>query len=208
MRFRDRTDAGRLLADALAAYKDDDVVIYALPRGGVTLGAIVANRLHAPLDLAIPRKVSHPDNPEYAVCAITEAGHLVCTKEDTASIDPGRLTIEVQKEQIEAKRRRERYTAGRPTIYVKGKTAIVVDDGIATGLTMVAAIQEVRDRLPDKVVVAAPVAPDDVAKHLERYVDDMVILHTPKTYPGAVSAYYDNFEEITDDEVIALLATA
>jgi putative phosphoribosyl transferase len=89
MRFRDRTDAGRLLADALAAYKDDDVVVYALPRGGVALGVAVAKRLHAPLDLAIPRKVGHPDHPEYAVCAITEAGHLVCTKEDAAQIDPG-----------------------------------------------------------------------------------------------------------------------
>src|SRR5688572_8936314 len=141
MRFKNRREAGKLLADALVGYKDEDTVIYALPRGGVVLGVEIASRLDAPLDLVIPRKVGHPDQPEYGVCAVTEDGHLVCSRQEISGLDPSWLTAEVQKQQAEAKRRFKEYLTDVPHVDAEGKTAIVVDDGVATGLTMLAAIE-------------------------------------------------------------------
>jgi putative phosphoribosyl transferase len=207
MHFKDRKEAGELLAEALAEYQGDETVVYALPRGGVVLGVAVAKSLDAPLDLVIPRKVGHPEQPEYGVCAVTEDGHLVCSKEEISQLDPAWLTGEVQKQQAEAKRRFDTYLAGRPTVDARDKTAIIVDDGVATGLTVLAAIEEVKDRSPSKVVLAAPVIPGDVAQRLKRYVDEMVALDIPVLYLGAVGAYYDKFEQINDKQVIRLLET-
>ncbi len=205
MLFSDRNQAGRMLADALNEYKGGNTVVYALPRGGVVLGAEVAKSLKSPLDLVIPRKVGHPDQPEYGVCAVTEDGHLVCSREEISRLDPAWLTAEVQKQQAEAKRRLENYRAGRPKVDAEGKTAIVVDDGVATGLTMLAAIEEVKDRKPDKVILAAPIVPSDVAVRLKRYVDELVALDIPTVYLGAVGAYYDNFEQVEDHDVTKIL---
>lgn len=208
MRFKDRAEAGRLLADALTEYQDEETVVYALPRGGVVLGAAVAEHLDAPLDVVIPRKIGHPDQPEYGVCAVTEDGHLVCSKEEISQLDPAWLTGEVQKQQAEAKRRFDTYLAGRPAADARDKTAIVVDDGVATGLTMLAAIEEVKDRGPAKVILAAPVIPSDVAQRLKRYVDEMIALDIPVVYLGAVGAYYDTFDQVNDKEVINLMDKA
>lgn len=205
MRFKNRKEAGKLLADALVGYKGEDTVIYALPRGGVVLGVEIASRLDAPLDLVIPRKVGHPDQPEYGVCAVTEDGHLVCSRQEISHLDPSWLTAEVQKQQAEAKRRFKEYLTGIPHIDADGKTAIVVDDGVATGLTMLAAIEEIKDRGASKIVLAAPVIPSDVADRLKRYVDEMVALEIPTVYLGAVGAYYDKFDQVDDREVIRLL---
>lgn len=205
MLFSDRNQAGRMLADALGEYKDEDTVVYALPRGGVVLGAEVAKSLKSPLDLVIPRKVGHPDQPEYGICAVTEDGHLVCSRDEISRLDPAWLTSEVQKQQAEAKRRHENYQAGRARVDAEGKTAIVVDDGVATGLTMLAAIEEVKDRGPDKVILAAPIIPSDVAVRLKRYVDELVALDIPAVYLGAVGAYYDKFEQVEDRDVTKIL---
>lgn len=205
MHFKDRKEAGKMLADALTEYKTEDTVVYALPRGGVVLGAEVASRLHAPLDIVIPRKVGHPDQPEYGVCAVTEDGHLVCSKQEISRLDPSWLTAEVQKQQAEAKRRFDEYLVEHSMAQVDGKTAIVVDDGVATGLTMLAAIEEIKDRGPKKVVLAAPVIPSDVADRLKRYVDELVALDIPAVYLGAVGAYYDKFDQVEDKEVTKLL---
>lgn len=205
MHFKDRKEAGKMLADALAEYKGDDTVVYALPRGGVVLGVAVASKLDAPLDLVVPRKIGHPDQPEYGVCAVTEDGHLVCSKQEISRLDPTWLTAEVQKQQAEAKRRFHEYLADRTMVQAEGKTAIVVDDGVATGLTMLAAIEEIKDRGPSKVVLAAPVIPSDVADRLKRYVDELVALDIPAVYLGAVGAYYDNFDQVEDKEVTKLL---
>lgn len=207
MQFRNRKEAGRLLADALEEYRGGDTVIYALPRGGVVLGVEIAKRLQAPLDLVIPRKVGHPNQPEYGVCAITEDGHLVCSKEEIAQLDPAWLTTEVQKQQAEAKRRFHTYLADRPSLDVEGKIAIIVDDGVATGLTMLAAIEQIKDRGADWVVLAAPIIPADVAERLKRYVNELVALDIPAAYLGAVSAYYDDFKQVEDKEVIKLMDT-
>ena len=205
MRFRNRTDAGKKLALALKHYRNQDGVVYALPRGGVVLGAEVAQALRLPLDLIIPRKVGHPMSPEYAICAVVESGEKVCNEWEVARVDPQWFQREVAAQQLEARRRRELYLKDRAPVPVAGRTAIIVDDGIATGLTMEAAIREARRRRPGRIVVAIPVVPGDTAARLRRQVDELVALDIPEYYLGAVGAYYDEFPQITDAEVIALL---
>ncbi len=134
MKFADRKDAGMRLAKALARYDSDDAVIYALPRGGVITAQEVAKQLELPLALVIARKIGHPDNEEYAVCAVTEEGEPVCDTHESHAVDPAWLTNAIARERKEAKRRRLAYDG--PDIPATGKIAIIVDDGIATGLTM------------------------------------------------------------------------
>jgi len=205
MHFKDRKDAGRMLADALMEYKDSDAVVYALPRGGVVLGVEIAKKLHLPLDLVVPRKVGHPQQPEYGVCAITEDGHLVCSREEISRLAPAWLTSEVQKEQAEAKRRLQTYTANRPRAVPTNRTAIIVDDGVATGLTMLAAIEEIKDKGANWIVLASPIVPSDVADRLKRYVNELIALDIPVVYLGSVGAYYDKFAQLEDKEVTKLL---
>ena len=208
MRFRDRADAGEQLAQALKKYQRQDGVVYALPRGGVVLGAIVARALDMPLDLLIPRKIGHPLQPEYAICAIVENGEMACNQQEVARVDPQWFRQEVEAERHEARRRRELYLGGREPEPVKGKTAIIVDDGIATGLTMEVAIRDAKRRKPAHLVVAVPVAPPDTVEQLSREVDDFVVLDRSRHYLGAVGAYYDYFNQTTDNEVIELLRSA
>lgn len=205
MRFRDRTEAGQLLATALLQYRHEPAVIYALPRGGVVLGVEIAKRLQAPLDVLVPRKIGHPDNPEYAVCAVAENGYLVCNQPEAARLDKQWLNEAVKAQQAEARRRRQNYAAGRSEPSVRGKTAIITDDGVATGLTMMAAIMDARARRPAKIVVAVPVLPRDVAADLRERVDEVVALDIPAVYHGAVGAYYDQFDQVEDETVKQLL---
>lgn len=205
MRFRNRHEAGVALAQTLEVYKSRPAIIYALPRGGVALGVEVARHLRAPLDLIIPRKIGHPHHAEYAVCAVTEDGHLVCNQTEITRLDAEWLKVAIKKEQAEARRRRLRYIGNGPEALAQGKIAIIIDDGIATGLTMLAAIQEVKDRLPAHIVLAVPVAPREVVRQLENYVDAVVILNIPDAFLGAVGAYYDEFEQLDDNDVTALL---
>lgn len=205
MIFKDRTEAGRKLAEALKKYKGQDLVIYALPRGGVVLGYEIAKALGAPLDLVIPRKIGHPTNPEYAVCAVAEDGHMICNEAERAMLDPKWLEQAVERERQEAKRRRETYLEGRPPLSAEGKIAIIVDDGIATGLTMMLAIREIKHQKPKKIVVAIPVSPQDSAEVLKKEADELVALDIPEAYLGAVGAYYENFPQVEDAQVIRLL---
>lgn len=205
MRFRDRAEAGKLLAQVLTRYADDNAVIYALPRGGVVLGAEVATALHAPLDLVITRKVGHPHNPEYAVCAVSESGQLLCTEEERLLLDEHWLAGAIEREREEAARRRARYLGDRPVVPATGKIAILVDDGIATGLTMRVAIREIRRQHPALVVVAVPIIPRETADMLAREADEVVALDIPAVFLGAVGAYYEDFRPVEDAEVIRLL---
>ena len=205
MRFRDRADAGKKLAQALKKYQGQNGVVYALPRGGVVLGAEVASALGMPLDLLIPRKIGHPLQPEYAIGAVVESGEMVSNQREVARVDPQWFRQEVEAERQEARRRRELYLGGREPAPVEGKTAIIVDDGIATGLTMEASIREVRRRKPGHLVVAVPVAPPDTVERMSREVDEFVVLDRSPYYLGAVGAYYDSFYQVTDEEVVALL---
>ena len=203
--FRDRQDAGRQLAQALAAYRGREVVVYALPRGGVVLGYEVAKFLEMPLDLVITRKIGHPENPEYAICATTEKGETFCNEKEIALIDRKWLSGEIKREQAEAERRRMAYVGDKIRRSAKGKIAIVVDDGIATGLTMLAALRSLRKENPKALVVAVPVAPREFMHVLRKEADAAVVLQAEQRYLGAVGAYYQNFPQVSDEEVIELL---
>lgn len=205
MLFNDRKDAGIRLAEALEKYKGEDVVIFALPRGGVVLGAEIANRLNATLDLVIAKKIGHPTNPEYAICAVAEQGEPICDSYERARVDSIWFQKEVIRIRDEIRRRRVAYLGEAREYDIEGKTAIIVDDGIATGFTMMAAILEVKKRKPKKVVVAIPITPYDTAQKLLTLADDLVSLEIARDYLGAVGAYYKDFKQVEDSEVISLL---
>ncbi len=209
MYFKDRIDAGRRLASLLEKFKGKDVIIYALPRGGVVTGSEIAKKIHAPLDLIITRKIGHPYQPEYAIGAVAENGHSVFNKEEVANIDEDYLISEAEKQKEEAKRRREIYLAGKKPIPCKGKIAILVDDGIATGLTMKAAIKELQMHYhPSKIIVAVPVAPPQMGEDLKNLGIEFVAVDTEGEFLGSIGAYYQDFSPVEDEDVIRIMNEA
>jgi len=207
MYFKDRPEAGRLLARALKKYKGKDVIVYALPRGGVVTALEIARYLHAPLDLIIARKIGHPYSPEYAIAAIAENGHIVSERGELASVDEKWLTEAIERERQEVTRRRKKYLKKIKEISAKGKIAILVDDGVATGLTLRVGIVELIHRHPKKIVVAVPVIQKSTANIIKAEADELVTLQRPSDdkFLGAVGAYYVHFPQVTDDEVISIL---
>ncbi|MGE4589469.1 MAG: phosphoribosyltransferase [Acidaminococcaceae bacterium] len=205
MRFKNRHDAGVQLAELLQKYASNDLVVYALPRGGVPLGVEIAQKLQAPFDLIITKKIGHPGNPEYALCAIAEDGDPVCNQQEMDYIDENWLQEEIHRVRAEIKRRREKYFGEKTHPNIAGKTAIIVDDGIATGYTMLAAINEIKNRKPEKIVVAIPVTPADTAKELRKIIDDLISVEIDEFYLGAVGAYYDDFSQVEDEDVVHLI---
>ncbi len=205
IRFRDRVDAGRRLAALLEKYKDQNVVVYALPRGGVPVGKEIARKLHCPLDLVIIRKIGHPWNPEYALGAVAEDGLLVVNEEELARVDREWFEAEKARQMAEARRRRELYLKGKEPVPATGKIAILVDDGIATGSTMLVAVKKIRRENPEKIVVAVAVSPKDTARRFAQEVDEFVAVTIPEVFWGAIGYYYDDFSQVSDEEVIALL---
>lgn len=204
MLFKDRAEAGKRLAIALKKYRSENVVIYALPRGGVVTAFEIAKYLRAPLDLIITRKIGHPYQPEYAIAATAENGHIVGSSEELTKVDEEWLKSEIEKERKEAKRRRERYLKRKEEIPVRGKIAILVDDGIATGLTMRVAINEIKHRHPKKIIIATPVVPKDTAKILRKEVDELIALVEPREL-YAIGEWYENFPQVTDEEVTRIM---
>jgi putative phosphoribosyl transferase len=205
VRFRDRVDAGRRLAALLGKYKNQNAVIYALPRGGIPVAVEVARVLNCPLDLIIVRKIGHPMNPEYALGAVAEDGFLVVNEEELARVDPEWFEAEMEKQKQEAKRRRELYLQDRKPIPARGKIAIIVDDGIATGSTMLVAVKKIKQEKPAKIVVAVAVSPKDTAERFAKEVDEFVAVTIPEIFLGAIGYYYDDFSQVSDEEVIVLL---
>ena len=205
MIFKNRKDAGIKLAQALGKYTEEDVIVLALPRGGVVLGEEIANKLHAPLDILLTKKIGHPMNSEYAICAITEDGDPICNSAEVEKVDPEWLAEEIRKVRSEIKRRRKMFLGGKALQPVEGKTVIIADDGIATGLTMIAAIDEIKKRKPKRLVIAIPVTPYDTAQRLMSMVDELVSLDIDPNYRGAVGAYYEDFTQVEDSEVISIL---
>ncbi|MDZ7838517.1 MAG: phosphoribosyltransferase family protein [Actinomycetota bacterium] len=207
MRFTNRRDAGRLLAERLLKYKGEDVVIYALPRGGVILAVEIARQLSAPLDLIISRKIGHPQQPEYAIAAVSENGQLVANQQELSQVSKEWLKQEIETQKKEAKRRRKLYINSRPPLNAESKIAIIVDDGIATGLTMRAAMLDLKKVNPKKLIVAIPVTPRSTAETLRQEADEVIALDIPSDYSylGAVGAYYDEFYQVTDKQVIGAL---
>lgn len=203
MRFKDRREAGEKLAAALERYRYTDAVVYALPRGGVVVGAEISTRLNLPLDIVIVRKIGHPFHPEYAVGAISEHGESLFNESEVCEFEPEWLKHQVDDQLFEAQRRRRLY--GVRELPAKGKIAILVDDGIATGFTTEVAIREIKSQNPSSVVLAVPVAPLQTVERLRSLVDDLVVLHSPRFYQGAVGAYYEEFDQVTDSEVTRIL---
>lgn len=208
MPFNDRIDAGRKLAAALANYKDQKPVILALPRGGVPVGAEVATALKAPLDLILVRKVGVPFEPELAMGAVVDGEAPIIVRNDdvirSAGIEEAEFKAVCDSELAEIERRRRRYLGGRARVDVAGRTAIVIDDGVATGATTRAALRATRMRKPNKLVLAVPVAPTDSLAELRGDADDVVCLEDHELF-GAIGAYYRDFSQVSDEEVIRLL---
>lgn len=205
MQFIDRKDAGKQLASKLAKYAGQ-AVIYALPRGGVVVAAEVARELKAPLDLLLVRKIGHPINPEYAIGAIADEGTPIFNEFEKAGIDENWLKNAVQAERLKNEWRRQKYfPSGYVHPTVEGKVAIVVDDGIATGLTMEAAVRAIQQKKPQKIVVAVPVAPLDVIESLQEIADKVIIVDDPVNFRGAVGAHYWQFPQVEDDEVMSFM---
>jgi len=211
MQFSDRTDAGKRLAQLLLTLQLPDPVVLALPRGGVPVGFEVARALGAPLDLVLVRKIGAPFNEELAVGAIAdgETPELVTDAQLVAGLDVSAAYLEEAKAAAlrEIERRRHMYVGDRQPVDVAGRTAIVVDDGIATGATMLAAVRATRRRKPARIVLAVPVAPEDTLNALGREVDETVCLHAA-TDLMAVGQFYRRFDQLRDEQVIALLNEA
>jgi putative phosphoribosyl transferase len=207
--FRDRSDAGAQLAGRLSGMRGLDVVVLGLPRGGVPVAAEVARELDAPLDVVLVRKLGVPGHAELAMGAIGEDGVRVLNHDIVRqlNIDPVRLEQVEAVERAELERRAVRYRGDRPRIEVEGRTAIVVDDGIATGATARAACEVMRAHGASSVVLAVPVAPPEVLPQLRRSADEVHAVSTPARLI-AVGQWYDDFTQVSDDEVVAALADA
>ena len=210
MIFADRQDAGQQLAQKLTNYRNNQtVIILGLPRGGVIIAAEIAKQLNVPLDIVVPRKIGHPYSPEFAIGAVTETRQTIFNQEIIANenIDKNYLDQETKNQQQEAQRRLQAYRSDKNLINFKDKIIILVDDGVATGLTMQAAIKAVKTQKPQKIIIAIPViAPDTLAK-LNNEVDEIIYLSAPDFFQ-AVGQFYQDFPQTTDEEVINVLDKA
>lgn len=205
MTFADRRDAGRRLAAALDHLRDRRPYVIAVPRGGVVVAREVAASLQAPIDVIVPRKLRAPYNQELAVGAVAEGGAVFIDEEIARGIGAAYLEQEIAVQRGEIARRVQVYRGTRRLPHLFGRTAIVVDDGIATGATMVAALRAVRALAPDRLVAAVPVAPPDGIARLAREADEVVCLAAPPVF-HAVGQFYEDFTQVDDGEVVRLLA--
>jgi predicted phosphoribosyltransferase len=204
MTFRDREEAAQQLVKALARYKGQHPLVLGIPRGAVPMARVIAKGLEGDLDVVLVRKLRAPAQPELAIGAIDEAGHVLEGRYfDIASEEYLREEIRAQQGILRA--RREQYTRAQPAIDPAGRIAIIVDDGVATGSSMLAAIASVRARHPQRLVVAIGVAPRDTLTRLEAVADEVVCLYAPDEF-YAVGAFFQDFSEVTDDMVVAALS--
>ena len=209
MSFRDRSDAGHQLAVALSKYRRDQATVLALPRGGVPVAAEVARALDAPLDLILVRKIGVPFQPELAMGAVVDGAQPVIVRNEDVialtGISEEEFEAACRRELAEIERRRQRYLADRQRAPIAGRVAIVIDDGIATGATVRAALQATRIRKPGELVLAVPVAPAQTLADLRREADDIICLESHESL-GAIGLFYADFHQISDEEVTELLA--
>lgn len=201
--FRDRTEAGRMLADALSFLKGKkNVIVLAIPRGGVPVGKEVAERIGAPLDLVITRKIGAPWQPELAVGAVSQEGEIITNPElvTMLKISGDYLREESARQVEEIRKRMNKYRGDRPYPRLAGKTVVIVDDGIATGATIKAAVKSVKRMNAAEVILAAPVGPPDTVRELSKIADRVVCLSTPEGFE-AIGEFYSQFEQVEDETV-------
>jgi putative phosphoribosyl transferase len=206
IRFADRQDAGRQLAERLLPLAAERPVVIALPRGGVPVAREVAMALDAPLDFLAVRKLGAPHNPEYGIGAVAEDGTRVVDPEAIAvlGIRNGTLDAIAARETVELRRRVSLYRGDRPALEVSGRTVIVVDDGVATGVTNLAALCALRQRGPRRLILAVPVCPPETARRLRENADEVICLQAPPRFLG-VGQWYEDFSQVSDEEVLAVL---
>ncbi|WP_141731367.1 phosphoribosyltransferase [Oligoflexus tunisiensis] len=208
--LKNRSEAGQLLAEKLMAYADQpNVMVLALPRGGVPVGFEIAQRLKAPLDVFLVRKLGVPGHEELAMGAISSSGDRVLNQEiiDALQISDSVVERVTQRERQEIKRREALYRQNKPPLKFQGKTVVLVDDGLATGSTMLAAIRAVQKQKAAKIVIAVPLAPPSTFDSMKKLGDEMICLMTPEPFYG-VGLWYEDFTQTSDDEVVSLLAQA
>lgn len=204
--FKDRIDAGLRLANLLVEYKNEDLIVFGLPRGGVVVAYEVAKVLNAPLDVVVVRKLGLLSDPEFAIGAVSENGVQVFDNKsiNESGITKAELTEIVRSQKEELNRRIKLYRLAKPLPVLRGKTAILVDDGLATGLTALAAIKSLKKLKPKKIILAVPVIAYQTIEKVRSYVDKLVSLLAPNDLE-AVGSYYKNFSQVSDGEVIELL---
>ncbi len=201
--FSSRQEAAAQIAKRLEPYRGRNPLVLAIPRGGVPMGRIIADALGGELDVMLVHKLGAPRNPELAIGSVDESGRVELN--EVASwyqIEQAYIDQEVQQQLARLKARRERY--GRPPANPKGRLTIVVDDGVATGATLMAALRTLREQGPERLVAGIAVAPPDTAERIRELVDELVCLQTPEPFM-AVGAFFADFSQVTDDEVVALL---
>lgn len=201
--FKDRIDAGRQLAQTLRHFKDKDVIVLAIPRGGLPLGAIVANELNASLDVALSKKIGHPYNKEYAIGAVSLENSIL-----TKAMGVTKSYIEEETAIIrkKLKERYEKYHKNRPPLKLEKKTVIIIDDGMATGNTILVTVALIRLQNPKQIIVAVPVASSSAVQSCieSKDINEVICLTTPPNF-RSVGQYYENFDQVTDEEAIELL---
>lgn len=203
--LRDRLEAGERLAAALEAYRGRrDAVVLAVPRGGLPIGAVVAETLGLPLDVMLTKKIGHPDNPEVAVGAVALAGEVIGPLAEELGVPDSYLREQVRLLRAELLRRRAFYAGSAPPVPVRGKTVLLVDDGAATGMTLKAAAGALRSAGAARVVIALPVAPPDALAVLRSCADEVVCLESPENF-RAVGQFYRDFTEVDDEQAAGLL---
>ena len=206
MVFKDRKQAGEQLAQKLVQYKGQDTLVLAIPRGGVVVGEEVARVLDSPLDVIVTRKIGAPGNPEFAIGAIGPYDQIFLNQEAIAryNIPKEYLNAEIGRQGVEMERREKVYREGKPSLELKDKTVILVDDGIATGANVKVAVKSVKCQRPKKLILAVPVGPKETIEELKKEVDELVCLATPEIF-YAVGQFYQEFSQTTDEEVMEIL---
>jgi predicted phosphoribosyltransferase len=202
--IQDRKEAGMLLSEKLEKYQGTDAIILAVPRGGVPIGYEISKNLHLPLDIILSKKIGHPLNKEFAIGAVSLDSSFI---DEHPEIPSSYIESEIKKLRESLKDKYNLYMGDRKPIDVRGKTVIVVDDGIATGNTLLACIAMLRKSNPQKIVVAVPVVPFNTVKIFQQKADEFVYLIASKDFRG-VGGFYENFEQVNDDEAIRMLLVA